>query len=100
MSGIVILRQVVQGPAPSTLAASYSSVGTPCIDAIMVSTALPTPHKPIRTSAVLIYDTSESQSGGLAIPANRSKRSSQPVCPFRKACHTKTAEIVGTMYGI
>ena len=56
-------RNVVQWPAPSTLAASYSSVGMLCRPASEMSIIAPIPHRPMTPSDGSTQNGSCSQSG-------------------------------------
>ena len=51
-SGIVIVRKVFQGPAPSILAASKYSCGMATMPAMKMSVAMPTPFQ-MSTAAIV-----------------------------------------------
>src|SRR6185503_7220583 len=100
--GKVMFQNVAQELAPSTFAASYSSVGTPCNPASMISMAFPTPQMPMMTYVGYTQLTSFAHSGksALATPKNNKTRLIHPVSELSIPPHRKTLATKGTINGI
>ena len=67
-SGSVMLHCICQNPAPSTLAASYSSSGMDCMPASMRMTAKPMYFQLMMTSSVIMAIFGSASQSGPSMP--------------------------------